>query len=261
MQVARGLVLRLLCMWASGQSPLSWAFQMAQPSGMDNLPKPEEWRDVGVLMELWPGTGWSEDLLARNLSSLAGKVIQRSIQPFLTRLQKAKSKKVVNASHPNDHVFMSSNHIQDSMCGECHQVRPMTRGQRRRSCRHGRIKRCVQCCRSLESFFKHPQFEAWNAGELTNPGDAAPAESAEAAAAAAAAAAAVEPVDPDQPVPTRELISSVCDDTVFWRIVTLSAARLEVDSLSLVGMYAKDLYAEPDASPDKKNKMAAYRFA
>jgi hypothetical protein len=250
LQVARGMVLRLLCLWASGQSPLSWVFQMAQPNGMDNLPNPQEWKDVSILMDLWPGTGWPAELLRNNLACLVGKVIQRSIQPFITRVQRDRSKKMINAPHTNDHVFMSSNHVKDSLCGNCHKIGPMTRGQRRRSCRHKRIKQCINCCRGLASFNGHPQYQAWESGELKEiiANKVAPGETVE------------EVERPDHPAPTAELIMSVADDSVFWRIVIPVAERQEVDPLRLVCMFAKDLYAEPNATTYQKNQLACKRF-
>lgn len=245
-QVARGMLLRLLCLWASGQTPLSWVFQLAQPNGMDHLPKESEWADVALLMELWPGTGWPRDRLQNNLASLAGKVVQRSIQPFLTAMQKQKAKRPANNPHPNDTVLLSAT-VRDHMCDVCNLVRPMSRTQRRRSCRRGRQRRCMDCCKALETLTRHPQYQGWLDGTLIA------AETTKAAPEAAPAEKSL-----DQPLPTRQLIaSSLPDDTVFWDVCEF----LSADPMLAVTTFARDLYAEPDALPSRKAKMARHRFA
>jgi hypothetical protein len=244
-QVARGMLIRLLCLWASGQTPLSWTFQLAQPNGMDHLPKDGEWPDVALLMELWAGTGWADDRLRSNLAGLAGKVVQRSIQPFLTALQKQKAKRPVNAPHPNDTVLLSGI-VTEHMCDVCHIARPMSRTQRRRSCRRGRQRRCIECCQALDTLTRHPQYKAWLAGTLGAPAEVqALVETTELAE------------SPDKPLPTRQLIASCLnDDTVFWDMCRF----LRPDPMEAVRLFALDLYAEPDATLVRKTQLARRRF-
>jgi len=255
-ELARGSVVRLLCLWASGTTPLSWVFQLAQPAGMTHVPSgPDEWADVALLMELWPATGWREPL-ARNLAILAARVVGRCIQPAITALQKVKAVNPGCAPHPHDQLFMSAP-MAMAMCGTCGLPGWMSKGQRRRSTRRGRVKKCIDCLKKKPEFAQHPQHADWAAGRPLVPMAAPNTHDPAAAAARAAERAARRPV-PDEAAIQRTL--GVDAARVFWSIVAPAAAERAVAPHELVAALATDLYEHVNATTEKRTQIQLRHF-